>query len=149
MLLNGLCWSYGKNNSKPLLSAYSMHPKSVKHGPITTLFLSAFHKSCFHEVSGSVAKVQKRLLTVGFTFDCIMAVTTRLLHRFQSKGDHKKGISTSERVAVIPFFYSVTNNLEASEKRFVKVVCKNGFKLSKLTLFQSASDDSCKKKHKH
>lgn len=40
-VFNCLCWRYGKNESKPPLSAYSMLSISVPNDLINTLFLSA------------------------------------------------------------------------------------------------------------
>lgn len=64
-----------------------MHPTSVKDGLINTVFMIALRKSCINDIVGYLVKAQKRLVTAEFTFDRLMAVTTRLLRTFQSPGN--------------------------------------------------------------
>lgn len=50
----GLCWEYGKENAKPLLSKNSCHSKTVKAGIVRSLITNAMERSCTHFLAESV-----------------------------------------------------------------------------------------------
>lgn len=52
-LNQGLCWEYGKENSKPVLPRISCHSKIVKAGVVKSLVRNALDRSCVHFITDS------------------------------------------------------------------------------------------------
>ncbi|CAN7998531.1 unnamed protein product [Ixodes pacificus] len=62
----GLCWEYGKENSKSMLPRISCLSKSVKAGVVKSLVRNALDRLCVHFITDSVERQCKRLINVGY-----------------------------------------------------------------------------------
>lgn len=61
----GLCWEYGKENSKPVLPRMGCHSETVKPGIVNSVVRNALERSWFHHTTESVERQSKRLISVG------------------------------------------------------------------------------------
>ncbi|XP_064475683.1 uncharacterized protein LOC135389577 [Ornithodoros turicata] len=134
----GFCWSYGKENCKPVLPYSSAHSKLVKFGVCTSLLNAATKKSCFHFVWSSLRKQCERLTQAGYDNQLIAKRAMKLLESSQCRPWND---GNSRNVVVIPYFHAVAHNILAVAKYYnIKVVFSNAFKLSRLTPFSSKSE---------
>ncbi|CAN7976939.1 unnamed protein product, partial [Ixodes persulcatus] len=133
-LLNkkGLCWSYGRETVKKVLSRWSAHSKLVKGGVVRSLIGSALKKSCFHCVGNAFGVQIKRLLSAGYSLDFIVSSARRLLVRASVTAERVQGGT----FAVVPYFHGFSHSLKALGAKFnVNVVFKTDFRLDRLTPF--------------
>uniref|UniRef100_A0A147BDN4 Putative reverse transcriptase n=1 Tax=Ixodes ricinus TaxID=34613 RepID=A0A147BDN4_IXORI len=139
----GLCWEYGKENSKPVLPRMSCHSKTVKAGIVKSLVRNALERSCVHHITESIERQWKRLISVGYDDSFIK----RQLELF-IKGRRETEEKSRNRFAVIPYYHDISHNLKACARQFgVDTVFSSDFRLSKLTPFQTGVSE-CKKAHR-
>ncbi|CAN7946294.1 unnamed protein product, partial [Ixodes pacificus] len=138
----GLCWSYGRETVKKVLSRWSAHSKLVKGGVVRSLIGSALKKSCFHCVGNAFDAQIKRLLSVGYSLDFIVSSARRLLVSASVTAERVQG----RTFAVIPYFHGFSHSLKALGAKFnVNVVFKTDFRLDKLTPFAFKREGCCRK----
>lgn len=64
---NGLCWEFGKTDSKPLLSRVSCHWKIVKQGIVKSVLTNSLKFSCVHRLGTGLEKQLLRLISAGYS----------------------------------------------------------------------------------
>ncbi|XP_040064250.1 uncharacterized protein LOC120838403 [Ixodes scapularis] len=138
-----LCWEYGKDAPKPVLPKKSCHSKTVKASVVRSLFTNALNRSCVHFVASAVRGQWQRLMNAGYEEDFIARQMT-LMNREKEKAEEK----SRNRIAVMPYFHTVSHNIKACAKKFgVNVVFSSDFKLGNLTPFQREKK-GCQKGHR-
>lgn len=138
----GVCWEYGKESAKPVLSRRSCHSKTVKAGVVKSIIGNALKKSCLHYVGQALKRQWVRLEDAGY--DKVF-ITRQLSPSFAEKNGTTR--ERSKKVAVVPYYHSVSHNLKASAHRFgVDVVFSSDYKLNRMTPF-FAPPKECRRQH--
>ncbi|XP_040070735.1 uncharacterized protein LOC115331401 [Ixodes scapularis] len=138
----GVCWEYGKESAKPVLSRRSCHSKTVKAGVVKSIIGNALKKSCLHYVGQALKRQWVRLEDAGY--DKVF-ITRQLSPSFGSRNGTTR--ERSKKVAVVPYYHSVSHNLKASAHRFgVDVVFSSDYKLNRMTPF-FAPPKACRRQH--
>lgn len=138
----GVCWEYGKESAKPVLSRRSCHSKTVKAGVVKSIIGNALKKSCLHYVGQALKRQWVRLEDAGY--DKVF-ITRQLSPSFGERNGTTR--ERSKKVAVVPYYHSVSHNLKASAHRFgVDVVFSSDYKLNRMTPF-FAPPKECRRQH--
>ncbi|XP_040067690.1 uncharacterized protein LOC115312851, partial [Ixodes scapularis] len=142
-LERGLCWEYGKENPKPVLSKSSCHSKNVKAGVVRSLISNALVRSCMHFGPEALKNQWERLVMPGYGEEYIKRQIA-----LQCREKKEKTQEIRNRYAVVPYFHEVSHNLRACAKKYgVDVVFSTDFRLDRLTPFETAQR-GCQKAHR-
>lgn len=139
--------AYNIKAKKPLLSAESLHPKSVKKGMVKTLLTKSLRRSYELEVVEVFIGTCERLTAAGFTQECIIST----LQKIKKNGSRnvRSHDDTQRKRVVMPFFHKSSYYINAMVAEFpVDVVFSNDHRLSHLMPF-AEKRSTCQKKHRN